>query len=148
MKHKIYIASTLGNAERVRQIRDRLVRLDIGLTYDWTEHNGGQPYISNEDAALKREVAEKELTGVRDAEAILVVLPGGCGTHFEMSAAYCWRKPIVMLIQATNDNIPSFHYLRNIDKTTSEDEAIQMVLQYLHKHKTIETHFIDELEKK
>ncbi len=144
MKHYIYIASTLDNAPRVRQLRDTLCERQIGLTYDWTSHNDGVPRISDDYPELKRQIAEQELRAVRDAEAVLVVLPGGSGTHFEMAAAFCWQKPIVLFIDKPTLYLPSFYYLQDINIALSEPEAIKMLLNQLTEPVKTD-HFIDQL---
>lgn len=138
MKNLIYIASTLTNADRVRRIRDLLAAHGVGLTYDWTAHNGGVPYVRNCDRAQKSEVAVKELAGVRDAKLLLVILPGGGGTHFEFGAAY-GTKPVIMLTdeQPGDDGpdavrTPCFHYLPDVIRVSTESEAIEAVLAQLN----------------
>jgi hypothetical protein len=131
MENHIYIASTLSNAPRVRQLRDRLATMGIGLTYDWTSHNNGAPYIDDSDPDLKRSIAYTELMGVRQAKAVLVVLPGGCGTHFEMCAAYLWRKPIIMLADHQPDHTPCFHYLSGVQRYYDESTALSALLSVM-----------------
>jgi nucleoside 2-deoxyribosyltransferase len=131
--NNIYIASTLSNAPRVRHLRDVFKKHNVGLTYDWTSHNNGVPYVSNDDHQMKMDVAEKEVTGVYLAKAVLVVMPGYNGTHFEFGMAFAWRKPIILLAdEQLSGNLPSFHFLKSVIKTTSEQDAINAVLSVLH----------------
>jgi len=144
--NNIYIASTLSNMPRVQRLRDALKPHGVGLTYDWTEHNSGTPYIPDSQPLHKRSVAEKELIGVYTAKAILVVLPGGGGTHFEFSAAFVWKKPIVLLVDEAPAYTPSFHYLEDVVRAASESEALNLVLQFVRGERAVsENHFIDRL---
>lgn len=119
---KLYIISSLHNADRVRSIRDRLTRHGVRLAYDWTTH--GQLY--EEGDRLK--AALGELQGVDEAECILMVFPGRCGSHFEMGYAYAKGKPIVILNDGSTPYDVSFHALEGLIKCDNEDEAVDKVL--------------------
>lgn len=144
---KIYIASTLDNAVRVRKIRDVFKTHGIELTYDWTNHNDGLSiYIPDDDPELKELTAKKELRGVYDASAVLVVMPGGRGTHFEFGAAYVFKKPVVLLLDEHTGNSPAFHYLPSLIKLQSEAQAIEKVVDIVYNGLKLDgPHFIDEL---
>ncbi len=77
-----YIASKLENAEQVRELKVRLDALGWKHTYDWTVHGSVQG-----DASRCREVAAKEMEGVYMAAVVIVLLPGGRGTHVELGCA-------------------------------------------------------------
>jgi len=130
---KVYIASTLSNAERVSALAIALWQagqargLDITITYDWTP--GG--YVPDDQPDLKRSVAIKELLGVLNAHVLLVVMPGERGSHFEFGVAYAVQKPIVLLLDRHDGRSPSFHFLDNIVRAHREDDAIDAVLDLL-----------------
>lgn len=136
LRRILYIASTLSNHERVKRLRDLFAAEGVGLTYDWTEHHEGSPYVP--DPKLLPGVAERELKGVIDAQVVLVVLPGGGGTHFEMSAAFMMKKPIVILDDISDNRRVSFHYLEGVKRCESEALAIGTVLDYLLRDVKIE----------
>lgn len=77
---RFYVASRVGNAALVNQAAECLARCGHERTYDWTRHGG----VSAEPAARKREVAALEAQAVLDAELVLLLLPGGFGTHTEL----------------------------------------------------------------
>ena len=85
-----YVASGLENVVVVRQVQADLTALGHECTYDWTEHGavwaGGLMRL--------REVALAELAGVREAAYVVVLLPGGQGTHVELGAALAYKKRI------------------------------------------------------
>ena len=87
---KIYIASKLENYEQVRYVRDFLARFGHTLTYDWTLH-GSIKETTEQDLT---DCANAELQGVRDADIVLVLLPGGRGTHAELGMAIALNKPV------------------------------------------------------
>ena len=132
MNHKLYIASTLPNAKTVQRLRNLLAWYQIRLTYDWTIHNDGVPFIPDSKPVEKRIAAEREIQGVQDAECVLVVMPGGRGTHFEFGVAYILNKPIVLLVDKRDTSSPSFHFLNNIVRVTTQDAAFKAVLDKIY----------------
>jgi len=136
---KVYIASTLSNWKRVRSIRDQLADRGVKLTYDWTQW-GEDIYGSGTEvrpAGIKSdeklaEIAMGEVNGVRDADAILLVLPGERGSHFELAIAWVARKPIVVLTDGETAPRPtSFHYLPRIERTDNEQVAIDRTIELI-----------------
>lgn len=132
MKDYVYIASTLTNADRVRKVRDRLAAHGIGLTYDWTAHQDGIPYIPDEKLEDKRRAAINEYDAVCRAKVVLVIQPGGRGTYFEYGVARANKKPIVWLDdrEAFGDR-PCFDFLPGLYKCRDETEAVVTVLHLI-----------------
>jgi len=89
---RFYIATTLSNAERARQVRDRLQAHGHVTSYDWTIH-GGVGHLGREALGI---AAIGELTGVLSADVVIVLLPGGRGTHAELGMALAASKPIIL----------------------------------------------------
>jgi len=89
---KFYIASKLENAEIVKRVAEVLKSAGHVHTYDWTEHGS----VENEGPARIAEVAEKERSGVTAADMVIVILPGGRGTHTELGIALGREKPIII----------------------------------------------------
>lgn len=75
-----YIASKLENAPAVRALAERFKAAGWRHTYDWTVHGS----VRSEGAARIEEVASNESVGVFDADVLIVLLPGGRGTHSEL----------------------------------------------------------------
>lgn len=92
-KPLVYIASRLENHETVRAVRDGLAAFGIGVSYDWTTHGP----VWREGPARIREVSLAETMGVLEADLVLVLLPGGRGTHVELGIALGARKPVLIL---------------------------------------------------
>lgn len=88
---KFYIASKLENAATVSYLA-AVLKEKFGWehTYDWTVHGS----VQGEGEARLTEVAEYELNGVRKADIVIVLLPGGRGTHVELGAALALGKRV------------------------------------------------------
>jgi len=128
MKNNVYVASSLNNKDRVRQLISQLTDLGVNITYDWTLHG----FVDDEDKLMN--IALSEAKGVDDADCVLMVTPARKGSHFEFGYAYAKNIPIVILIEE-EDYVPvSFHYLANEDdpivfKTYGSSEAIKKVIE-------------------
>lgn len=85
---RIYVASGLVNRDRVKAVIDKLTSQGHTVTYNWTLHGD----VRGEGEARMREVAQNEAEGVASAELVLLLLPGGKGTHTELGAALATRK--------------------------------------------------------
>lgn len=86
---RFYIATTLSRHAEHNVVRDLLQTAGHEITYDWTVHGS----VKTEGAERLGEVGELELQGVRDADFVVVLLPGGRGTHAEVGAATILGKP-------------------------------------------------------
>lgn len=80
---KYYIATTLSRAAEHNVARDAIQEYGYQLTYDWTTHGSVQS-VSKERL---REVATLEMEAVSAADFLVVLLPGGFGTHVEIGVA-------------------------------------------------------------
>lgn len=93
-KRSFYIASSLDNAEAVRQLAQTL----LGRGH-WTVH--GAAYRPEESAArnvvVMRDVARAEMKGVTTADVVIVLLPGGRGTHVELGGALATGKRVLIV---------------------------------------------------
>jgi len=90
---KIYIATRLGNAAGHNALRDELLRRGHSITYDWTVHGS----VQKDGPARIAEVALREIGGILDADLVVVLLPGGRGTHAELGIAVGLMKPILLV---------------------------------------------------
>ena len=70
---KYYIATRLENHAAHNELRDELTKLGHEITYDWTTH--GPVWRSGVKVIAQTAVAEME--GVRSADFVIVLLPGG-----------------------------------------------------------------------
>ena len=107
---RVYIATKLENTEAHNRVRDELAVDGWHLTYDWTTHGP----VWREGHKRMGEVAVAELKGVRDAAVVVVLLPGGRGTHAELGMALAFGKPVVLAVTAPGqyeaENACAFYY--------------------------------------
>jgi len=90
---KIYIATKLEQADTHNRVRDAFVAAGHQITYDWTTHGS----VKQEGYERISEVAQAEMQGVKNADVVVMLLPGGRGTHVELGMAAAWGKPIVLV---------------------------------------------------
>ncbi len=79
---KFYVASNLPNRNMASLMVRALEGAGHECAYDWTEHGSMQT-----EPDKWPDVAEAELAGVMRADFVVVLLPGGRGTHVELGAA-------------------------------------------------------------
>lgn len=89
---KVYIATSLERRADHNAVRDALAHMGHALSYDWTAHGP----VWADGAARIREVAALEMRGVIDADLVIVLLPGGRGTHAELGAALAAGRPVLL----------------------------------------------------
>ncbi len=89
---KYYIATSLLRAQEHKQVRASLEEFGYVLSYDWTLH-GSVKTVSKERL---REVSINELNGIRAADYVIVLLPGGFGTHVELGFAIAAGKKVFL----------------------------------------------------
>jgi len=89
---KYYIATSLSRSAAHNTVRDALKSFGHEISYDWTSHG------SVKSVSLKRlqEVAICELNGVLEADFVVVLLPGGKGTHLELGFAMGNHKRVFL----------------------------------------------------
>ncbi len=88
--NKFYIASSFKNIDSVRYVSEILVNKGYVLTYDWTKNERA----SSLNALI--EIGQKELTGVKDADFLIVLQPAGKGSHIELGIALGQGKTIFL----------------------------------------------------
>ncbi|NGX56730.1 MAG: hypothetical protein K1060chlam5_00976 [Candidatus Anoxychlamydiales bacterium] len=112
---KYYIATSIKRAKEHNLIRDTLNKLGHMITYDWTIHG------SIKKTSLKRlkEVGENMVDAIKHADFIVVLLPGGKGTHTELGASLAYNKPVFvhtldLNLMQLGDQTCAFYYHRLI----------------------------------
>lgn len=80
---KFYIATALANTLKYEAVRARLQAEGHYLTFDWLEA-GAVDQTSVKDMAKR---SRDDLGGLSDADCVIVILPGGYGTHVELGYA-------------------------------------------------------------
>jgi nucleoside 2-deoxyribosyltransferase len=115
---KIYIASSLKNADNVRKVRDILIEKGHTITYDWTTHG----LVA--DTTKLADIAFKEFQGVVQCDALVVLSPTGYGTHVEMGIALATAKPIHFYRPEDGSELKSFYFMKNVTRYADLDSLL------------------------
>lgn len=109
---KFYIATKLERHADHNAVRDLMAAEGHEITYDWTSHGP----VWTAGAARIREVSLLETNGVLEADLVIVLLPGGRGTHAELGMAIAAGKRVLMhcadpdLFGATPETCAFYHH--------------------------------------
>lgn len=107
-----YVASSLQNRAQVREVATELKKFGWHHTYDWTQN---EQVESLDD--LKR-IGKLEKEAVADSDVVIVLLPGGKGTHIEMGLALAGGKRIFLYSPDTQvmniENTSTFYHLPEV----------------------------------
>ena len=90
---KFYVATRLENVAAAKALASELESEGHELTYDWTRHGS----VQSESREVKRAVAAREREGIRQARVVVVLLPGGRGTHCELGMAVAYGKQVLLV---------------------------------------------------
>lgn len=119
---KFYIASGLQNKEVVRDVANQLKEKGHIHTYDWTKNE----HISTIEEL--REIGQKEKEAVLEADTVIVLLPGGKGTHIELGLALGQEKKIYLYSPTSDINQPhvtsTFYHLPEVEKVIGSIEEL------------------------
>lgn len=89
---KYYIATSLSRMAAHRIVKDALTACGHELSYDWTLHGS----VKSTSKERLQEVATLELDAVTSADFVVVLLPGGGGTHIELGFAIAKGKKVFL----------------------------------------------------
>lgn len=124
-----YVATGLENASKAWLVCNFLTTHGHNITYNWMRHGS----VQDEDDERIAQVAKAELCGVRDADFVVVLLPGGRGTHTELGAALALGKPVLLYASEDSDlisdgRICSFYLAPGVrlSKSTIADFLLEM----------------------
>lgn len=95
-----YIATGIERLNEMRELKELLEKLGHTCTYDWSAHGS----VQDQGDERYLEVAINEANGVMAADLVIVLLPGGRGTHSELGMAVGTNKDIVT-IGTTKDHL-------------------------------------------
>jgi len=89
MPRRFYLATRKDRSAEADALSQALKAYDWERTFVWSELGATEPvgYAAT---------AMAELEGVRDADVLIVLLPGGYGTHVEIGAALALGKPVII----------------------------------------------------
>lgn len=105
---RFYIASGLENRASVTELKEALINLGFTISYDWAAHGA----VKHLGPQVVRETSVKEVDGVVTADFIVVLMPGGRGTHVELGVALALGKPVYFFTAAPileQERLCAFH---------------------------------------
>jgi nucleoside 2-deoxyribosyltransferase len=94
---RFYIATQLANSEQQQALAQYLINNGHELSFDWSKQDNElktNRVFSKEEYELH---ARNDLQGVMSADFLIVLLPGGLGTHVEFGAALAMGKKIIIV---------------------------------------------------
>lgn len=129
MRKLFYLATRKDRGEEAAALLDTLQSNGWERTYTWSPQDG-----SSTDKY--REIPLKELEAIGKADVLVVLLPGGYGTHVEIGAALALGKPVV-LHSPDRKTLESpypcvFHYHPSVKVFISEVMDVNSVLSELN----------------
>lgn len=87
---RYYLSTRKDRASEAESLASALHVSGWERTYTWADLGKGVSSAQFAEAAIA------ELKGVRDADVLIVLLPGGFGTHVEIGAALALSKPVIL----------------------------------------------------
>ncbi len=129
---KFYVASSFRNLESVSYITKLLKKEGYTLTYDWTQHAKKKELRSLSFDDL-RDIGIREKNGILESDFIVVLLPGGKGTHTELGIALGQEKKV--FLYSSNGEInnvettSTFYHIPEVEKCFGTlDELLNKII--------------------
>lgn len=121
-----YIASSLQNKEQVQTTAQFLIEHGFLHTYDWTRNNRATSF-----SELKT-IGELERDGVKNADFIVLILPGGKGSHTELGMALALDKKVYIFSPDEDildfSKTATFYHIKGVQLFIGELESFHMFL--------------------
>ena len=89
MAKRFYLSTRKDRGTQATELLEALKGQGWQRTFDWANQNS----LAADGYA---EMALAEIEAVREADVLIVLLPGGYGTHVEIGAALALGKPVVL----------------------------------------------------
>lgn len=125
---KFYIGSSFKNSELVNYYSRVLEENGWQHTYNWANN-----VIEYETFENLIEFSRLEQKGISDADVVIILLPGGRGTHIELGISLALNKKIYLCSNDKEDfsceNTVNFYVLPEIQKLVgSADENLRKII--------------------
>lgn len=130
--NRFYVASSLKNIESVVYVTNQLTAKGYHHTYDWTQNSGSG--VSQEfTLGDLMKIGQYEKNAVRESDFVVVLLPGGNGTHVELGIALALEKKVFLYSQNGTINNPketsTFYHLPEVMKCYGTlDELVEKIV--------------------
>lgn len=124
---KFYIGSGFKNAELVNEFSKKLQSHGWKHTFNWTKYIS--EYETLEDLINYSELEQK---GIEQADAVIIILPAGRGTHIELGMAIALNKKIYLYSNQKEEfdieNTVNFYQIPSIQRIVGDiDYAIKEI---------------------
>lgn len=132
---RYYLASGLENAPMVKRLHKSMQKAGWTCSYDWTAHGSVQ---AQGDQVIAK-VAADEAMGVVSCDVVIVLMPGGRGTHVELGMALALGRPVVLVgskgvITRASKQVCAFYLHPSITRRVFVDIAVGCERVWLVKH--------------
>ena len=123
-----YIGSGFKNCDMVNYVSQKLKEAGWEHTYNWADN-----ILGNETLEDLIEFSNLEIQGINDADIVIILLPGGRGTHIELGMSLALNKKIYLYSNDENafkdaKETVNFYQLPSIVKLTGNiDECIEKI---------------------
>jgi len=126
---KFYIGSSFKNCEQVNYYSKILEENGWKHTFNWTK------YIDNYETIQDLiNYSNLEQEGILNSDVVIILLPGGRGTHIELGIALALKKKIFLCSnnkeEFSLENTVNFYQLPQITRLIgNDDENIKQILK-------------------
>ncbi|MET4097662.1 hypothetical protein [Arthrobacter sp. UYCu712] len=129
---KFYVASSFRNIVNVRYVAQTLETTGYVNTYDWTHESVGGDAGKVTIGDL-RSIGQRERDAVIGADVVVILLPGGKGTHVELGIAIAQgRRTILHSPEEVINNLATtstFYHLPELEKCHGTlDDLLAMIV--------------------
>lgn len=136
-KGKIYVAGRIEDFERVRRVQALVREAGYEISYDWTQgcqsdgSVSGVKGVTGSTGALA-DICQKEIDGVRSADAVVLLLPAGRGAHTELGLALALEKRVVIhstdrVILGTGAETSAFYHSPRVAAALHETDIVPIL---------------------
>jgi nucleoside 2-deoxyribosyltransferase len=127
MSKRFYLATQKDRSAEADALSAALKLHGWERTLAWTDQDGGPERHGA--------IALAEIAGVSEADVLIVLLPGGYGTHVEIGAALALGKPVILYApdQRTLETpYPCvFHYHPGVKRLVSDTLDVSELLAHM-----------------
>lgn len=118
---RLYVASSLNNCLAVAETVKLLEDNGFHITYKWHEHGRVETMEDLPD------IAKKEIEGVKQADALILLMPARTGSHVELGVALCLNKPVYMVLNGHDFEEKSFYQLPCVSRYHNIRQLIETI---------------------
>lgn len=131
---KFYVASSLQNRNAVVYVTNQLKSQGYLHTYDWTQNTISDEHRQSTLHDLSK-IGRQEKKAVMDSDFVVILLPGGKGTHIELGIALGLGKKVFLYSPDgtinNSETTSTFYHLTEVEKCIGTlDELLEKILTY------------------